>query len=145
MACRSCRRNILRDLSLGQTLITSQSVAKSAVVARRLSRQTVEATPQQQRRGFRSTTHNQESLLKRLGSQLIASTSQPYQVHGATETIYKSCAAEAAYTISEADKRDGTVKKTEEGEEIGTGSTTWHTGTLRSQHGDITRYKGTED
>lgn len=63
---------------------------------------------------------------------IIRSTSEPYMVHAATESVYKTCAAEAAYTISEEDKRNGTVKTTEEGEEIGTGSTTWHTGTFPS-------------
>lgn len=59
---------------------------------------------------------------------ILKSTSEPYMVHAATENVYKICAAEAAYTISETDKRNGTVKTTEEGEEIGTGTTTWHTG-----------------
>lgn len=130
MACRNCRRNLLRELPSRQSLVATQSQAQSAAISRQLSRQIIAAAPQQQRRGFRSTAQSQESLLKRLGGQLLKSTSQPYQVHAATETIYKSCAAEAAYTISETDKRNGTVKKTEEGEEIGTGSTTWHTGTF---------------
>ncbi|KAK9781954.1 putative Ubiquinol-cytochrome c chaperone domain-containing protein [Seiridium cardinale] len=132
MACRSCRRTILRDLSSRQGLVASSSTeVQSAAVARQLSRQIVAATPHQQRRGFKSTAQCQKSWvpepLRKLGGMIIRSTSEPYQVHKATEIIYKTAAAEAAYSISETDKRNGTVKKTEEGEEIGTGNTTWHT------------------
>ncbi|KAH8199652.1 hypothetical protein TruAng_006182 [Truncatella angustata] len=136
---RGCRRTLLRDLSTRHGgLVASSTDAQSLALARQLSRQQIVAaaaaaspsstTPiQQQRRGFRTSAQRQQSWLKNLGSLIGRSVAEPYQVHAATETIYKAAAAEAAYTISETDKRNGTVKKTEEGEEIGTGSTTWHT------------------
>ncbi|KAK6216168.1 p-nitrophenyl phosphatase [Pestalotiopsis sp. IQ-011] len=141
MACRSCRRALLRDLSSRPSLANAFGADIQYTAARQLSRQIITtAAPQQQpqqqqqRRGFRSTAPALEEKkswipesVRNLGGMIIRSTSEPYMVHAATESVYKTCAAEAAYTISEEDKRNGTVKTTEEGEEIGTGSTTWHT------------------
>ncbi|KAH6654643.1 thiolase-like protein [Truncatella angustata] len=122
----SCRRTLLRDLSTRHGgLVASSTDAQSLALARQLSRQQIVAaaaaaspsstTPiQQQRRGFRTSAQRQQSWLKNLGSLIGRSVAEPYQVHAATETIYKAAAAEAAYTISETDKRNGTVKKTEE-------------------------------
>lgn len=49
-----------------------------------------------------------------------------YHVVAATEQIYRQCARGAEYGITEADRRDGKVKKTEEGEEIGVGAGLWN-------------------
>ncbi|ETS80613.1 hypothetical protein PFICI_08142 [Pestalotiopsis fici W106-1] len=138
MACRSCRRALLRDLSSRPSLFASGSDIQYTA-AKQLSRQIIATAPhhqqqQQQKRGFRSTaTAAAEKSswipesVRNLGGMILKSTSEPYMVHAATENVYKICAAEAAYTISETDKRNGTVKTTEEGEEIGTGTTLWHT------------------
>ncbi|KAK7952383.1 uncharacterized protein PG986_008111 [Apiospora aurea] len=66
-------------------------------------------------------------FIKNAAGHLLQSSTQPYQVHRATEIIYKTCASQATYTISEEDKRNGTVQKTEDGVEIGVGKTMWHT------------------
>ncbi|KAI1878186.1 uncharacterized protein JN550_000368 [Neoarthrinium moseri] len=138
MACRSCRRHLATQLSSRQSLSASSQAHQqpSAAFAWQSTRRATAVAPlrqqqqQQQRRGFGSTSQCQKSWipepLRKLGGLLVSSTSQPYQVHAATETIYKTCAREANYTISETDKRNGTVPKTEEGEEIGVGNTTWH-------------------
>ncbi len=47
---------------------------------------------------------------------------------GATERIAKACSEQAAYTISEEDRKNGTVQTTEDGEEIGVGGGMWHDG-----------------
>ncbi|KAK8048636.1 hypothetical protein PG994_010366 [Apiospora phragmitis] len=65
-------------------------------------------------------------FIKNAAGYILQSSTQPYQVHAATEVIYKTCASQATYTISEEDKRNGTVQKTEDGVEIGVGKTMWH-------------------
>jgi hypothetical protein len=51
-----------------------------------------------------------------------------YYVFGATERIYKTCGAQADYRITEADRKEGKIRETEEGEEIGMGGGMWHDG-----------------
>ncbi|KAI0128939.1 ubiquinol-cytochrome C chaperone-domain-containing protein [Xylariales sp. AK1849] len=132
MACRGCRQYLSQSARQRQgvwNLIESQS---GTVPARQLSGQTIAVAshPQQQRRSFRTTSQCQKSWMpepvRKLAAALLQSTAEPYQVHAATETIYKSCARQAAYTISETDKRNGTVKMAEDGVEMGTGDTMWH-------------------
>lgn len=129
MACRSCKRQLLQVSRQAQLLNPD---AHSLAVARHLRRQVAPAV--QQSRGFRASARAQKSIVpqfvKDLGSQLLRSTAQPYQVNKATETIYKTCSREASYTISETDKRNATVPKTEDGEEIGEGTGSWHKGML---------------
>lgn len=141
MACRSCRRDLLRQLSSAPQRLSAAAPteAEFAAIARHSSRAAVPIRQQQQRRGLQTTARVQSSpapekkslipeSIKTLGGLLVKSTSQPYVVHRATETMYKACAAQANYTISEKDKRDGTVKTAEDGEQIGTGDSTWHNG-----------------
>ncbi len=52
-----------------------------------------------------------------------------YQVFDAAGKIYKACSSHAAYAIPEESRRDGTMKTTEDGEEIGVGGGVWHDGT----------------
>lgn len=52
-----------------------------------------------------------------------------YYIYKATEVLYKACAAQADYTIDAAERKAGTLKTTEDGEEIGTSKAgTWHNG-----------------
>ncbi|EAQ89149.1 hypothetical protein CHGG_05768 [Chaetomium globosum CBS 148.51] len=67
-----------------------------------------------------------EMLFNRVRESLSAGKSN-YFIYGATEALYKACAAQADYTIEAADRKAGTLKTTEEGEEIGTSKAgTWH-------------------
>jgi cytochrome b pre-mRNA-processing protein 3 len=136
MACHSCRRDLLRQLSSAPQRLSTPIEAEYAAIARHTSRTAAprrqQRQPMQQRRSFQTTAAPQALIpesVKKLGGLVLKSTSEPYQVHRATQAIYKACAAQANYTISETDKRNGTVLMTEEGEQIGTGNTTWHTGT----------------
>lgn len=129
MSCRSCRRHLGQFARQARALPVEASAA-APVAASRFSAQVRQA--QQPRRTLSSSLSCRKSwvpqFVKDAAGQILRSSAQPYQVHAATETIYKTCARQAAYTISEEDKRNGTVKKTEEGVEIGTGNTLWHTG-----------------
>lgn len=135
MACKSCSRN-LSQLSSRQALAFGAAEPQAKAIARQLSRPIASRLQlqqqRQQRRSFGTTPRYQKSWIpesvKENVSKLVRMTAEPYQVHHATEVIYKTCARQATYTISETDKRNGTVAKTEEGEEIGSGSTMWHKG-----------------
>lgn len=61
-------------------------------------------------------------------SILPAKTVQPYQIYGATESIYKACAAPVAYKISPELRKKEDVPMTDDGEEVGTGGGVWHDG-----------------
>ncbi|KAH8673567.1 ubiquinol-cytochrome C chaperone-domain-containing protein [Xylariales sp. PMI_506] len=135
MACRSCPRQLLQLSRQTQPLFDTQSTATAATIVRHSIHRQVSATTlapqnQQQRRGLRTTPARPKSWIpesvRNLGGQLLRSTAEPYQVLHATESIYKTCAKAADYKISETDKRNGTVPKTPEGEELGVGETTWH-------------------
>jgi cytochrome b pre-mRNA-processing protein 3 len=127
-ACRSCQRELLGRITSVRPDAYNSVVVSSLV---RLPR----ATTATQRRTLRTSASQREKpsvipqSVKDAGSKLLRSTAQPYQINRATEDIYKACAKEATYTISEADKKNGTVPKTEEGEEIGIAKGSWHKGT----------------
>ncbi|KAH8880711.1 hypothetical protein GQ53DRAFT_669316 [Thozetella sp. PMI_491] len=59
--------------------------------------------------------------------QIVPRVAEPYRVYGMTSDIYDACASQADYTISEKARKDGTLEVMEDGEEIGTGTTMWHT------------------
>lgn len=92
----------------------------------------------QQTRTFHQTPRHHEgqllgSIKEKIGNMLRRSA-QPYQIFGATEQIYATCAAQAAYKISPEARKNDKVETTEDGEEIGVGGGLWHDGmaTLRS-------------
>jgi hypothetical protein len=70
------------------------------------------------------------SITKPIGA--LKGIVEPYVIYGATQRIYEKCAAQADYTISEADRKSGKLELAEDGEEIGQaageGSNVWHTG-----------------
>ncbi|KAK6865120.1 hypothetical protein PG995_001648 [Apiospora arundinis] len=134
MACRTCRPNVSQlarqaRLSTNPVEASSPASAISIVAASRTA--AVQSRPMhqyqpQQRRSF-STTPRCQAMIPDFIKDALRSSAQPYHVHRATEIIYKTCASQAHYTISEEDKRNGTVQKTEDGVEIGVGKTMWHT------------------
>ncbi|ORY69702.1 ubiquinol-cytochrome C chaperone-domain-containing protein [Pseudomassariella vexata] len=129
MACRSCKRHFSQMSRQAQAFSISPTESQSIIlIARHLTHRQV--APQiQQRRRFGATPYQKgwvPQSVKDLAGKALQSTAQPYLVLRTTETVYKACASEAAYTIAETDKRNGTVQKTDEGEEIGKGDTMWH-------------------
>lgn len=61
-------------------------------------------------------------------SQASPRTAQPYMVYGATKRIYDACSAQAAYTVPKESRTNGTLRRGEDGEEIGVGGGIWHDG-----------------
>ncbi|KAI2639554.1 ubiquinol-cytochrome C chaperone-domain-containing protein [Hypomontagnella submonticulosa] len=116
MACRSCRRQLA--LLIRQTTVLPELQNATAL------RQSIAVAPRQfdQRRSFNSTPNQSAGLF----AKLFKNTAEPYRIVKATEEIYKTCAGEALYTISDKDRKAGTIPKTEEGEDIGEGTTIWH-------------------
>ncbi|KAK3943025.1 ubiquinol-cytochrome C chaperone-domain-containing protein [Diplogelasinospora grovesii] len=143
MACRSCR------LNLGLVPLSPRRA-----VDKRLAQQIFAASQQQQqqtRRLHKTPTrcqqpapepnHHHPSAGERVKGGLqkmifepmaeklatvARKTTQPYIVYGATERMYKTCAAQAEYNITKEARRAGQVKTTAEGEEIGVGGGMWH-------------------
>lgn len=52
---------------------------------------------------------------------------QTYRVYNYANTLYKSLAKQAPYKIDPNQRKKGLVRKAEDGEEIGEGSSPWHT------------------
>lgn len=53
-------------------------------------------------------------------------TIEPYGIFGATRRMYQKCTLQGAYKISEEARRNEDVPTTDDGEEIGSGTTIWH-------------------
>ncbi|KAJ9155012.1 CBP3-like protein [Pleurostoma richardsiae] len=79
-----------------------------------------------QTRRLQQDPESDPSLIRSVFSKFAGKTAHGYQVYGATEQIYKACAGQAPYTISEEDRKNETVPTTDEGEEIGVGGGMWH-------------------
>ena len=69
-------------------------------------------------------------LRKILSSITGRSARSSYFIYGASERLFKECARQADYTISQADRTADRIQKTDEGEEIGVGGGMWHDGML---------------
>lgn len=126
--CRPCR-NLRRHLRpLGDLHIRPSATTPSYQIA-------LEAAKLARRQLHQSPAYRNDEAGDSWGSKLkdaiggaMRKTTQPYQIFGATESIYKACAGPAAYTISKEDRRNGTIPTLESGEEIGVGSGMWHEG-----------------
>lgn len=53
---------------------------------------------------------------------------ETYTAYGSTQALYKGCAIQADYTVPQAGDSEAEVPKTEDGVDLGVGSTWWHTG-----------------
>lgn len=62
--------------------------------------------------------------------KVTGKATETYTAYGATEVLYKECARQADYTILQATDSDEETPKTEDGEDLGTGSGWWHSGKL---------------
>lgn len=72
------------------------------------------------------TTHTSQTLareFKKVSGKGITGT---YTAFGATEELYKTCGAQANYSIPQALDPDAEMPKTEEGEDLGVGKGWWH-------------------
>ncbi|KAG9232025.1 ubiquinol-cytochrome C chaperone-domain-containing protein [Amylocarpus encephaloides] len=61
-----------------------------------------------------------------LSNRKIGGITETYTAYGATEELYKACAAQADYKIEQPTDSDVDVLKTEDGEDLGTGGGWWH-------------------
>ncbi|ROW12185.1 hypothetical protein VMCG_00559 [Cytospora schulzeri] len=129
--CRPCRAVARRQLRLLNELNQAPSVSQRASIAditrisKRQFHQTVpsrqENAPQPQKPAGLG------KILLAVASNLLPNKAvQPYQIFGATESIYKACAAPVAYKISPELRKKEDVPMTEDGEEIGVGGGVWH-------------------
>jgi hypothetical protein len=132
--CRPCRALARRQLRLLNELNQAPSTFQRASIAditRSPKRQFHQTVPSRQQNA------PQPQKPAGLGRILVAVLSnllpnkaiQPYQIFGATESIYKACAAPVAYKISPELRKKEEVPMTEDGEEIGIGGGVWHDGT----------------
>lgn len=129
MACQSCRRQLTLLARQANTFAEIQNI-QSVTAIQHFTPHTLKIQPPSlsQKRGF-SNTPRQLGIRETL-AKVFSQTAEPYRIVSATEAIYKTCAAEALYTIPEKDRKNDTIKKTAEGEDIGDGKTMWHEGTL---------------
>lgn len=116
--------NEIRPLSGGSSPLTDDGDGSARRAAEREATSTAE-----------DVSKPQLSPLRRaLASALTAVTPrtvQKYAVHRATQTLYKACANPGEYRIDEGERREGTVRRTRDGEEVGYAvdeTSIWHRG-----------------
>ncbi len=143
MACRSCR-SALDLLPRGPVSLRRSQVAKavngsgfartiasppatSKVQARRLHASPSSRDAEQERMSLRMRLFR--PIAERM-AKVAPGVAEPYQVWGQTKEMYNACARQADYVISENDRKEDKIKTLEDGEELGTGSTMWHSGKL---------------
>lgn len=133
--CRPCRDVARRQLRLLRDLNRPSVSQRAAVaeIARTSTRQFHQTAPSRSQGS--PQPEKQPGIAQTLlgiASQILPSKAvQPYQIFGATESIYKACAAPATYKISPELRKKEEVPMTEDGEEVGVGGGVWHDGTFR--------------
>ncbi|KAH7328548.1 thiolase-like protein [Stachybotrys elegans] len=121
MACESCRtqaRSLARLAARARA--SAPKAAASSAVPFRLP---VHASRAQPTRSFSSTSSR--NLLKGFGTSIASS----YRLLGASEQLYKVCAKPANYKITADARKNDTVERREDGEEVGEpldASNVWH-------------------
>lgn len=92
-------------------------------------------TPLPARRSLHTSVTSRQkeakSAMGRLQGVLAGSTTS-YLIYGASEKIYKTCSAQAAYSISEQERKDGKITLGPDGEDVGVGGGIWHKGARAS-------------
>lgn len=139
MACRSCR-SCLQLLPRQPASIGARTSRHASV----LQRSPPSRSPGVQSRGLHGTAARRSAETSQL-QHIIKSRktgvarrilnwfpkyADAAHLYGATEPLYRSFASQADYEISPEDRRNGTVKRLEGGEEVGTGQGPWHDGTF---------------
>lgn len=69
------------------------------------------------------TSQNIAREFRKVSGKVLTET---YTAFGATEELYKSCGAQADYSIPQALDPDAEMPKTEDGEDLGIGKGWWH-------------------
>ncbi|KAH8837248.1 hypothetical protein MCOR27_010192 [Pyricularia oryzae] len=134
--CRACLEAAPSKLgrqAQRQVLQTRSSSAAAAITATagpaslRSSRS--RQHPQQQRplHTTRACRDDSPGLLYKLIKRVPGVYNQTYRVYNYANTLYKSLAKQAPYKIDPNQRKKGLVRKAEDGEEIGEGSSPWHT------------------
>ncbi|KAH6850299.1 ubiquinol-cytochrome C chaperone-domain-containing protein [Chaetomium sp. MPI-CAGE-AT-0009] len=148
MACRSCsaglgrlpkriaaplRQNILdvTPIPASSRCAISTTSSASTLPFATIPAITPRRTPRTTRRALHTTSPQQKFNLKEMlfnrVRESMATGNNTYYIYKVTEDLYKACAAQADYAIAAADRKAGTLKTTEDGEEIGTSKAgTWH-------------------
>ncbi|KAJ0108606.1 ubiquinol cytochrome-c reductase assembly protein Cbp3 [Diaporthe amygdali] len=129
--CRPCRDVARRQLRLLRELNRAPTVSQRATVAeiaRASTRQFHQTAPSRSQGSPQSEKQpGIAQTLLGIASKLLPSKAvQPYQIFGATESIYKACAAPATYKIPPELRKKEEVTLAENGEEVGVGGGVWH-------------------
>ena len=134
--CRPCRDVARRQLRLLRDLNRPSVGRRAAVaeIARTSARQFHQTAPSRSQNPPQPEKQPgiAQTLLGIASKILPSKAVQPYQIYGATESIYKACSAPANYKISPELRKKEEVPMTEDGEEIGIGGGVWHDGMLSS-------------
>ncbi|THV53000.1 hypothetical protein BGAL_0062g00160 [Botrytis galanthina] len=72
------------------------------------------------------SAHTSPSLAREFKKVSGKAITETYTAYGATEELYKTCGAQADYSIPQASDPDAEMPKTEEGEDLGVGRGWWH-------------------
>lgn len=132
--CRPCRDVARRQLRLMRDLNRPSVGQRAAVaeIARSSTRQFHQTAPSRSQGSPQPEKQaGVAQTLLGIASKILPSKAvQPYQIFGATESIYKACAAPANYKISPELRKKEEVPLTEDGEELGVGGGVWHDGTF---------------
>ncbi|KAL2019661.1 hypothetical protein VTK56DRAFT_9280 [Thermocarpiscus australiensis] len=131
MACRSCGASLVQQLPrrlaapVQQTLSSLPCAGATSPSASALSLATTTYNPSSRaaRRALHTSSPRQKFDLKKFIARRVAERLVPgkssYYIYGATERMYKACAAQADYVIEAADRKAGRLTTTADGEEIG--------------------------
>lgn len=134
--CRPCRDVARRQLRLLRELNRPSVSQRAAIaeIARTSTRQFHQTAPTRSQGSPQPEKQpGVAQTLLGIASKILPSKAvQPYQIFGATESIYKACAVPAKYKIAPELRKKEEVPLTEDGEELGVGGGVWHDGTPRS-------------
>lgn len=118
---------LLYELNQAPSVAQRASVADITRLSRRQFHHSVPSRQQNTQQPEKSAGLG-KVLLNIASAVLPSKAVQPYQIFGATQSIYKACAAPAAYKISPELRKKEDVPLTKDGEELGVGGGVWHDG-----------------
>jgi hypothetical protein len=121
-----------RELQEFQSLLYPGGIS-----SRRSNRTSSSTTTVPARRSLHTTVASRQKEIKSeaksaLGKLqgVLAGTTTSYLIYGASEKMYKTCSAQANYSITEQDRKDGKITLGPDGEDVGISSGgIWHKGT----------------
>lgn len=143
MACRVCQKSVdllprLRYLRRGARELQEQQnvLSPTSVSSRRSNRTTTPVSSISPRRSLHTSLASRQKDVKSEAKSALgklqgalAGTTTSYLIYGASEKFYNMCSVQAAYSISEQDRKDGKVTLGPDGEDVGvSGGGVWHNG-----------------